>query len=318
MNFKRRVKKLQGLMRTGAVLVSDPHDIFYYTGHQAGEGDQPLLLVRRQGKPVLFVSPLSGKLKVGYSEVRPLPGMGSLLKALPKKTGIDQHHIPAGLYLRLKKKSSIVQAGDLIKKPMEVKEPEEIERMKKAIQINKKVLAGVQVFGRSEEVVAREIELGFFKSNAVPSFETIVASGKNSGNYIHHIPSERRVGRGDMVIIDFGASWKWCVDAENTDFALLAVLAHGARGHDHALADFAADGSRFEIRDDDNLGADEIFGLVPRLDARADLAAFGRAVVELDLEQAIGIGMRFDGFDGGNSQVEIRELLEWNAGKRLG
>jgi len=67
------------------------------------------------------------------------------------------------------------------------------------------VLEGLDIFGKSEQEVAREIERGFFDQGAAPAFETIVASGGNAGNYIHHFPTTRRTSRKDMVIVDFGS-----------------------------------------------------------------------------------------------------------------
>ena len=71
MNFKRRVSRLRELMdekHLPSVLVSHPDDVFYYSGYQAGVDDHPVLLVKKGGEPLLFLSPLTGAVKA-YADV---------------------------------------------------------------------------------------------------------------------------------------------------------------------------------------------------------------------------------------------------------
>lgn len=71
--------------------------------------------------------------------------------------------------------------------------------------------------GRTEIEVARDVErlieeAGFER----PAFETIVASGPN-GALPHAHPTERRLGEGDLVILDFGGVHDgYCVDVSRT------------------------------------------------------------------------------------------------------
>ena len=111
MNFKKRIQSLQKAI-DWPVLVSDVWDIFYYSGYQAGMDERPLLLVKRQGKPVLWLSPLAGAVKA-YAEIEPL---GKTIKALPRTLGIDEAHLPASLYLELKRKRRLIPCGETIKK----------------------------------------------------------------------------------------------------------------------------------------------------------------------------------------------------------
>lgn len=205
-------------MKVPLILVSDPRDVFYYSGYEAGTDDHPMLLVRKTGKPALFLSPLTEGVKA-YADIRFFKKLNDLLKSLPKKIGIDDHHLPAHLFLKIKKKRRLVPSAEIIKKPREVKDEEEIELMKKAIRINKRALESIQLFGKTEKLLAEEIEKEFYLKNATPAFETIVATGSNSGNYIHHFPGRRIVRRKDMTIIDFGCRWKgYCSDITRTYF----------------------------------------------------------------------------------------------------
>jgi len=92
--------------------------------------------------------------------------------------------------------------------------------MKKAIRINKRVLESIQLFNKTEKLLTEEIEKEFYLKNAAPAFETIVATGSNSGNYIHHFPGGRTITRKNMTIIDFGCRWKgYCSDITRTYFS---------------------------------------------------------------------------------------------------
>lgn len=210
MDFKGRVRKLQKLMaekNLSASLISDPQDIFYYSGYRSGVDDHPLLLIRN-GRPLLFLSPLTGNVHLTYGEISLFSKKNDLLRSIPKKLGFDQRHLPVALFVKLKKKARMSPISDTIKKPREVKDEEEISFMKEAIRLDKKVLEGLDFFNRNECVVAKEIEQGFYKNGAVPAFETIVASGSNAGNYIHHFPTDKKTSRKEMIIVDFGSQVK--------------------------------------------------------------------------------------------------------------
>ena len=94
------------------------------------------------------------------------------------------------------------------------------------------------------------------------------------------------------------------VDPENADRITAGAC------QNHALALFATDDSWFEIGDDDDLGSDEAFRIVMSLYAGADLAAIRSAVIQLDLEQSIGIGVQFGGLDRGDPQIYLSEDIE--------
>ncbi|MFN0027152.1 MAG: M24 family metallopeptidase, partial [Acidimicrobiales bacterium] len=88
------------------------------------------------------------------------------------------------------------------------KEPGEIARMELAAHIADQALA--DVIGSlhrqpTEREFAVELEVAMRRLGADgPSFETIVASGPN-GALPHARPGPRRIERGDLVVLDFGA-----------------------------------------------------------------------------------------------------------------
>ncbi len=89
-----------------------------------------------------------------------------------------------------------------------VKEPAEIELMKKAQDIASRSFLQLLEFirpGMTEREVSLEFEIAMRKNGADElAFANIVASGPNSANP-HAVPSNRRLSKGDLVVIDFGA-----------------------------------------------------------------------------------------------------------------
>ena len=89
-----------------------------------------------------------------------------------------------------------------------VKEPEEIERMKAAMQIaHDAFLATLEMVapGRTEAEISLKLEMEMRSRGAEElAFANIVASGPNSANP-HAVPGQRVLQKGDLVVFDFGA-----------------------------------------------------------------------------------------------------------------
>ncbi len=71
--------------------------------------------------------------------------------------------------------------------------------------------------GRSERDVAGAVERAMRSAGfSRPAFDTIVASGPN-GALPHATAGERRITRGELVVVDFGGVWDgYCVDMTRT------------------------------------------------------------------------------------------------------
>lgn len=170
------------------------------------------MIIPKTGKPRLHISPLEGRVKafaeLRFSEIKP-----------PKTLGFDENSLSVSLYKKFKKKSKLFPAAATIKKPREIKDAQEIMLMEKAANIVKKTLKSVNVFGKQESKVARDIEHSIREQGAEPAFETIVASGRNAGNRIHHAPIASVVRKQDLTIIDLGARFQgYCSDITRTHF----------------------------------------------------------------------------------------------------
>jgi Xaa-Pro dipeptidase len=135
------------------------------------------------------------------------------------------------------------------------KSPAEIKKMHRAVNIAQEAFLALmkQVRpGMSEKEAASELTLQMLKAgcDAELPFPPIVASGPNSANP-HAVPSERKFSEGDLVIIDWGASYEGyfsdltrTLAIGNLDDELLKiaglVVAANAEGRKSARPDLAA------------------------------------------------------------------------------
>jgi len=102
----------------------------------------------------------------------------------------------------------LVPAVGLVLGLRAVKDDGEVARLERAAAIADEALAEVRPMLRdrpTEREVARALEAAMLDRGADgPSFETIVASGPN-GAKPHARPSDRVIGDGELVVLDFGA-----------------------------------------------------------------------------------------------------------------
>jgi Xaa-Pro aminopeptidase len=114
---------------------------------------------------------------------------------------------------------------DLVESLRVIKDDAEVAALRRAGRMLAQVangLAGLVEGGRTERDIARAIDaalerVGFER----PAFETIVASGPNSA-YPHARPTDRRLGAGDLVVLDFGG----VLDGYCVDLTRMAAVGH--------------------------------------------------------------------------------------------
>ena len=116
--------------------------------------------------------------------------------------------------------AELVATAGLVEELRKVKDAGEVERMAAAATIADMALARVLhrlAEGPTEQEFALELDFEMRKGGAsAPSFDTIVASGPN-GAKPHHRPSDRRIGAGELVVVDFGAVVEgYCSDMTRT------------------------------------------------------------------------------------------------------
>ncbi|MEM7322257.1 MAG: Xaa-Pro peptidase family protein [Actinomycetota bacterium] len=141
----------------------------------------------------------------------PMDPVTAAVAGLPA-VGLESDHITWSQQRRiagLLDAATTVPTEGLVETLRQVKDPGEIERLKKAAAIADDALAAVRPElgrGRTEVAIARLLEREMIDRGADGlSFPTIVAAGLNSAKP-HATPSDRPIEDGDMVVIDFGAA----------------------------------------------------------------------------------------------------------------
>ncbi|HXW32688.1 MAG TPA: Xaa-Pro peptidase family protein, partial [Acidimicrobiales bacterium] len=114
-------------------------------------------------------------------------------------------------WAQLAPEAELVPSSGLVEELRQVKDDAEIDHMARAAAVADDALAEVLPLvaeGRTEAEVALALDSAMRRLGAEESaFETIVASGPNAAKP-HARPSERRLERGDPVVIDFGALYE--------------------------------------------------------------------------------------------------------------
>jgi len=104
--------------------------------------------------------------------------------------------------------AELVPTQGLVEELREVKDEGEVARMAEAARIADEALARVLPMlrdGVTEQDFALALDFEMRRGGASsPSFDTIVAAGPN-GAKPHHQPSGRDIGKGELVVLDFGA-----------------------------------------------------------------------------------------------------------------
>ena len=104
----------------------------------------------------------------------------------------------------------VVPTSGLVEALREIKDDGEIDRVAREAAIADGALGELLAMlssGVTEADFALALDTAMRRNGAEsPAFETIVASGPNSAKP-HHRPTERAIGRGEPVVVDFGATF---------------------------------------------------------------------------------------------------------------
>jgi Xaa-Pro aminopeptidase len=217
----RRDRLRTGLKKAGAtaLLVTDFGNVTYLTGFT---GDDSYLLLRDDGELVLtdprYTTQLGEQCPGLELHIRP-PGT-SMLQAVVKvlksakivRLAIEADSMTVGFRDRIAHKLpklAFVPVAGAVEKLRQIKDKGEIEQLRKAVWYAEKAFAALRATLRpeqSEKTVADEMEhqVRLFGGRC-SSFPTIVAVGDRAA-LPHAVPTSRRIGEGDFVLVDWGAS----------------------------------------------------------------------------------------------------------------
>ena len=144
-----------------------------------------------------------------------------------RRIGIEDGAMTVALFNALREQMrdlapapELVPTGEMASRLRAVKDPHEIDLLVRAIEIADGAIETVGARlrpGISEREIAWDLERTMRELGADGlSFDTIVASGPN-GAKAHHRPTDRRLERGDGVVIDMGALYRgYCSDITRT------------------------------------------------------------------------------------------------------
>src|SRR5207244_221478 len=218
-----RVAALRGRLvdlELDGVVITTPENIRYLSGFSGSLG---YLLIGRTHAEILGDSRYWLQMEAeapGFTLVRSGPSHGlwalvaERLKALGlRRVGFESQHLTFDQHQRLSAALSgehtLVASAGLVEELRIVKTPEEVELLRAVAAIAGRAFDRVRGAirpGLRERDVAFLLEQTFRELGADgPAFESIVAAGER-GALPHGRASDRVLERGDMVVIDFGAS----------------------------------------------------------------------------------------------------------------
>ncbi|HHV63635.1 MAG TPA: aminopeptidase P family protein [Peptococcaceae bacterium] len=209
-----------------ALLIKSLPNIYYLSGFTS---EDAWLLLTFHNNYLLtdfrYLEQAAGEAK-GFEIVRVDNNLEEVLAKLTlnlKIIGIEEDVITWAEYRKIIKaleNQTLADASAILKELRQVKEPAEIETIRQAVRITDEALAEVLGnirVGHKEEEIALNLELALRRRGASgKSFEFIVASGKRS-SLPHGTASGKRLERGELLTLDFGAKYQWyCSDLTRT------------------------------------------------------------------------------------------------------
>jgi Xaa-Pro aminopeptidase len=259
-----RLQEIFSVSRIDSLIFFNMSNIRYLSGFT---GSEAVLLIGN-GQSILFVDGrYTSHARMETRGIKILECVDKIESAIEvikklklKRVGFEADSITLATYNKLTsrfQREKFIALTDELRMFRAYKDETEITLMKKAAQISSSSVCSVidQIKpGWTEKEVALQLEIYARKTGADGvSFETIVASGENS-SLPHARPTDKKIEKGDFVVIDFGVRYKgYCSDETCTiAFGKLTDRQKNAyqivkEAHDQALDKVAADIPAAEI-----------------------------------------------------------------------
>jgi len=229
--MNQRLLNLQQALKANdidQIIISDYYNILYFTGLKIHSGERLLvLLVNQDGLPTFFVNELFSvegscdfQLKYFNDTQDSIEVLAAFINGT--KIAVDPNW-PSGFLLKLMiaKQASYVDGSMMISKLRAIKDIQEQAYMLQSSINNDEVMRRIKGYikeGVSERYIANILKQLFMEVSGDESFDAIVAFGENGANP-HAEPSDRKLRRGDSIIIDMGCHHKdYCSDMTRTFF----------------------------------------------------------------------------------------------------
>ncbi|HEX6548740.1 MAG TPA: Xaa-Pro peptidase family protein [Candidatus Dormibacteraeota bacterium] len=206
----------------GAAWISDPVSIAYLTGFHTEPHERLMGLAVRAGGAVLVVPGLEEdaatsaargvEVLVWRDGEHPF-GVAARALAGAEALAVEKHHLTLAMAEALSEAAGVerlVDAGPTLLRMRLHKSEDEVERLRRAAEATDRVTAAIIDWlhpGQTELEVAARLSALIGGEGCTLSFESIVQAGPNSA-LPHLRPTGRRLQRGDLVLLDFGAAWQ--------------------------------------------------------------------------------------------------------------
>ena len=245
-----RLEKLYAVLAHAgldAVVINPGPTLTYLTGLKFHLMERPVVLLVAQGKDPVIVLPELESQKVNlfpykvnafmYGEnpsgwdaifrkaVRSLELDGRKIGVEPRQLRLlEFRHVRAGA-----PEADFPDASDTLGALRLCKDQDEVEAMRRAVRVAQEALEAtlpVIKVGRTEKEIASELTLQMLKhgSESELPFPPIVSAGPNSANP-HASPSDRKLQRGDLLVVDWGATVDGYISDLTRTFAIGEVEA---------------------------------------------------------------------------------------------
>mgnify|MGYP005840834265 CR=1 FL=1 len=217
--------------RADALLVTNPRDIRYLTGFV---GDDSWAIILRKDPRAVVVSDFRFEEQIQREapHVRAVIRKAGLIEELEKlvkkrrlrRIALQGEHVSVGLRKRLVKAlgaKKLAATDDALIQQRAMKDGDEVRRIRHALGIQQRAFVDTLGFIRRE--VRTEAQVAAFLTYRMrslgadkESFDAIVAVNANAA-LPHAIPGPRKLTRGSLVLIDWGARWRgYCSDLTRT------------------------------------------------------------------------------------------------------
>jgi Xaa-Pro aminopeptidase/Xaa-Pro dipeptidase len=225
-HFRFRISSLRRRLRhcgVDGVILLNMSNIRYFSGFTGSDGallvscDRVLLLIDGRYTTQALRETRGTKIIEYQNKLQDLVRALRALKL--KKIGLEADVVTLDFYRKLVEgtgEDAFVSLPDEFRMIRACKDKAEIALMRKAAEIgSSSTLALLNSIkpGRSERDLALELEMTAREKGADGlAFEPIVASGENAA-LPHAKPTDRKIKKGDFIVIDFGVKYKgYCSD----------------------------------------------------------------------------------------------------------
>ncbi|MBN1450342.1 MAG: aminopeptidase P family protein [Anaerolineales bacterium] len=257
-----RLEKLLASLRTSgldAVALNPGPTLTYLTGAQFHLMERPVVLMVAQDQDPAIILPELEMLKV---EQMPYPvqafaygenpseweaafqkaaralGLDTLTGTSGKRIGVEPNRMRLLEFRYIKAgapEADYPDASHVLGALRLKKDKEEIEAMRKAVQVAQATLEAtipLIKIGMTEKELASELGMQLLRNGSEPElpFSPIVSGGPNSANP-HASPTERRLEAGDLLVIDYGATVDGYISDITRTFAVGQVDAEYEKIH---------------------------------------------------------------------------------------